>query len=135
MHTKANNTKKIIISLAALLAVALVFFCVYHFTKKAPVAGAKPISVEVVHGDGSRKTFEYHTDREYLGEVLKDEELVDGEESAYGLFIMTVDGETIDEADQEWWCITRGGKQLNTGADQTPIADGEDYELTFTIGY
>jgi len=104
-------------------------------TKKAPVAGAKTISVEVVHGDGSRKTFEYHTDREYLGEVLKDEELVDGEESAYGLFIMTVDGETIDEADQEWWCITRGGKQLNTGADQTPIADGEDYELTFTIGY
>ena len=78
MHTKANNTKKIIISLAALLAVALVFFCVYHFTKKAPVAGAKTISVEVVHGDGSRKTFEYHTDREYLGEVLKDEELVDG---------------------------------------------------------
>ena len=64
MHTKANNTKKIIISLAALLAVALVFFCVYHFTKKAPVAGAKTISVEVVHGDGSRKTFEYHTDRE-----------------------------------------------------------------------
>ena len=67
--------------------------------------------------------------------MRKDEELVDGEESAYGLFIMTVDGETIDEADQEWWCITRGGKQLNTGADQTPIADGEDYELTFTIGY
>lgn len=135
MHTKANNTKKIVISLTALLAVVLVFFGVYSFTKKAPVAGAKTISVDVIHGDGSRKTFEYHTDREYLGEVLKDEELVDGEESAYGLFIMTVDGETIDEANQEWWCITKDGAQLNTGADQTPIADGEGYELTFTIGY
>lgn len=135
MHTKANNTKKIVISLTALLAVALVFFGVYYFTKKAPIAGAKTISVDVIHGDGSRKTFEYHTDREYLGEALKDEELVDGEESAYGLFIMTVDGETIDEANQEWWCITKDGAQLNTGADQTPIADGEGYELTFTIGY
>lgn len=135
MNTKANNTKKIVISLTALLAVALVFFGVYHFTKKAPVTGAKTISVDVIHGDGSQKTFEYHTDREYLGEVFKDEELVDGEESAYGLFITTVDGETIDEANQEWWCITKGGDQLNTGADQTPIADGEDYELTFTIGY
>lgn len=135
MNPKANNTKKIVLSLAALLAVVLVFFGVYSFTKKAPVAGAKTISVDVIHGDGSRKTFEYHTDREYLGEVLKDEELVDGEESAYGLFIMTVDGETIDEANQEWWCITKDGAQLNTGADQTPIADGEGYELTFTIGY
>ena len=64
--------------------------------------------------------------------IAGDEELVDGEESAYGLFIMTVDGETIDEADQEWWCITRGGERVDTGADTTPIADGDHFELTMS---
>ena len=56
-------------------------------------------------------------------------------QSAYGLYILTADGETADEDNQEWWCITQGGEQLNTGADQTPIADGDRFELTLTVGY
>ena len=61
--------------------------------------------------------------------------VAEGTESAYGLFITTVDGETADDSLQQWWCITRSGEMLSTGADQTPIADGEQYELTLTEGY
>ena len=43
-----------------------------------------------------------------------------------------MDGVTADAEKQEWWCITKNGEQLNTGADQTPIADGEHYELTLS---
>ena len=43
--------------------------------------------------------------------------------------------ETADESLQQWWCITREGEMLSTGADQTPITDGEQYELTLTEGY
>ena len=135
MKTKPNNSKKILLSLAALLAVVAVLFCVYRFTRQDTQAGAKTITVEVVHKDLSVKDFTYHTDREYLGEVLTDEALVDGEMGAYGMYITTVDGETADESNKEWWCITKNHEMLNTSADQTPIADGESYELTLTVGY
>lgn len=135
MKTEQKNTKKIIIALIGLVVAIAVLFGVYHFTRPAAVQGAKTITVEVIHKDASEKTFEYHTDREYLGEVLTDEELVSGEEGPYGLFITTVDGETVDETNQEWWCVTRNHEELNTSVDQTPIADGEKYELTFTVGY
>lgn len=135
MNPKQNNTKKVVISLAALLVVIAAFLGVYRFTKGTAVKGEKNITIEVVHGDGSRRSFSYDTDHEYLGEVLMEEGLVDGEEGAYGLFITTVDGETADDANQEWWCLTKDRGQLNTSADQTPIADGEHYELTLTIGY
>ena len=135
MKTEQKNTKKIIISFAALLAAAAVFFGIYQFTKDPVSEGAKNITVEVIHGDHSSKTFAYHTDRDYLGEVLKDEELVTGEDGAYGMFIQSVDGETADESIQEWWCITKDQKKLNTSADQTPIADGDKYELTLTVEY
>lgn len=135
MKTELKNTKKILIALIGLIVVIAVLFGVYRFTKPATVQGAKTITVDVIHKDTSQKTFEYHTDREYLGEVLIDEGLVSGEEGAYGMFITTVDSETVDNANQEWWCITKNQEMLNTSADQTPIADGEKYELTLTIGY
>ena len=92
-------------------------------------------TIDVIHKDASQKTFEYQTDLEYLGKLLTEEGLVSGEEGAYGMFITTVDSETADDTNQEWWCITKDKEKLNTSADQTPIADGEKYELTLTIGY
>ena len=56
-------------------------------------------------------------------------------QGAYGLYILTADGETVNEAAQEWWCITKNGESMTTGASDTVIADGERYELTFTVGY
>lgn len=135
MDIKQKNTKKILISLAALLIVIAALLSIYRFTRETAVWGTKSITVDVIHGDGSLKTFAYDTEREYLGEVLTDEKLVEGESGPYGLFITTVDGETADDANQEWWCITKDAVQLNTSADQTPIADGEKYELTLTTGY
>lgn len=135
MKTEQKNTKKIIFSLIALLAVIVILFGVYRFTRKDTVEGAKTITVEVIHKDASQKTYEYHTDHEYLGEVLTDEALIAGEEGPYGMYIITVDGESADDTNQEWWCITKNNGQLYTSADQTPIADGEKYELTLMIGY
>ena len=135
MKTEQKNIRKILIALIGLIVVIAVFFGVYRFTRPTAVQGAKTITVEVIHKDASQKTFEYHTDREYLGEVLTDEELVSGEEGAYGMFITTVDGETTDDTNQEWWCITKNNERLDTSADQTPIADEDKYELTLTVGY
>ena len=53
----------------------------------------------------------------------------------YGLFITAVDGEKADDTKQQWWCITKGGETVNTSAEQTPIADGDRFELTMKEGY
>lgn len=99
------------------------------------VSGQKEIIVIVVHGDLEEKTFVYQTDAEYLGEVLAENHLAQGTEGPYGTFITTVDGETADETRQQWWCITKEGEMLNTSADQTPVQNQEQYELTLKEGY
>ena len=127
--------KKLLIGCGALELACLLAAVLYIQTRPETAEGAKTIDVVVVHGDGTEAAFQYQTDAEYLGEVLVENELAEGTESAYGLFITTVDGETADDSLQQWWCITRSGEMLSTGADQTPIADGEQYELTLTEGY
>ena len=127
--------KKLLIGCGALVLACLLAAVLYIQTRPETAEGAKTIDVVAVHGDGTEAAFQYQTDAEYLGEVLVENELAEGTESAYGLFITTVDGETADDSLQQWWCITRSGEMLSTGADQTPIADGEQYELTLTEGY
>lgn len=123
-----------------ILAVALVVCCllggiVYQMYKPKTAEGNKEVTITVVHADKSEKEFSYKTDEEYLGKVLLEEGLVAGEESEYGLFVKTVDGETADDIKQQWWCLTEGGEMVNTGIDQTPIEDGDQFELTMTEGY
>lgn len=129
-----NKKKNLYWALVALVAVVAIFTGVYFATKPATQAGAKQITVEVV-GKESSRTVEIQTDEEYLGAALQQEGLIEGQESEYGLFITTVDGYTADDAAQEWWCITKGGQDVNTGADSTPIADGDQFEITLKTGW
>lgn len=98
-------------------------------------SGAKTVTVMVTHKDQSQKEFVYHTDADSLGTLLKIQRLIQGKSSVYGLYITTVDGEMADETKEEWWCLTAGGESVMTGVDTTPIKDGDQYELTFKIGY
>ena len=127
-----KGNKKTLFAVAALAIAAALMLGIWYFTRPQPQAEAKTVAVEVVHGDASTKEFTYHTDAEYLGEVLLTEKLVEGEDSAYGLFITAVDGETAQDSLRQWWCITKGGERVDTGADATPIADGDHFELTLS---
>ena len=127
-----RGNKKTILAVAALAVAAALMLGLWYFTRPEPQAGSKAIAVEVVHGDGSSRDFTCQTDAEYLGEVLLAEGLAEGEQGAYGLFITTVDGETAQDSLRQWWCITKGGKRVDTGADATPIADGDRFELTLS---
>ena len=91
--------------------------------------------MEVVHGDGSSRNVALTTAEAYLGPALVSGGVVEDNQGPYGLYILTADGETADEGAQEWWKVTKSGEMVNTGADATPIADGERYELTLTVGY
>ena len=95
----------------------------------------KTIAFQVVHKDGSTQDFEIATTAGTLREALEEEGLIAGEESPYGLYVETVDGETADEGNQEWWCLTKGGEMWNYGVDDTQIEDGDAFEFTLTVGY
>ena len=67
--------------------------------------------------------------------MLLDEGLVKGEEGAFGLFITEVDGETADfAADGGWWGLYQNGEMTASGADSTPIADGDSFALVYSVG-
>ena len=128
----SKNAKKIIAVAVLLVLVAAAVFAYIRFAPKGS-AGEKELTVVVVHGDGSEKTFKLSTDSENLRGAI--EGIISGEEGPYGLYILTVDGETADESLQQWWCITKGGETVTTGVDDTVISDGEQYEITLKTGW
>lgn len=130
-----KEKKKVIIAIVALIAAVAVFAGIYFaFGRPETNAGSKTLTIEVIAPDYS-KTHEIKTDAEFLGEALKEEGIIEGEESQYGLFITSVDSIKADDSKQQWWCITKGGADVMTGADSTPIADGDTFELTLKEGY
>lgn len=154
--------KKLILALIALIALAAVMLGIWWFHRPQPKDSgsstttttatttpggttdptattaptyAKTITVTVIHGDGSEKVFTYGTNEDYLGTVLVAEGLVQGDNSTYGLMIHTVDGETADwNVNQSYWALYIGEDYAMTGADTTPIGDGDTFKLVYTIG-
>ena len=133
--TETKNRKGLVIGAIVLVAALALFGIIYSMTKPEANAGGKDITVTVIHKDLTEKVFEVSTDAENLEEVLVGEKIVEDNQTEFGLYILTADGETVDEMNQEWWCITKGGEELFTGAKDTLIADGDKYELTFTTGW
>ena len=117
--------------LALLISAAII---VYVKTRPEPTVGDKSITVQIAY-DSVLRTVEIDTDAEYLRGALEEHNLIFGDESEFGLFVKTVDGRTVDDAKQEWWCFTKGGETIMTGVDTTPIADGETFEIALKTGY
>lgn len=130
-----KNKKKNLIAVIVLVVVLAAAGLLYMKFKPGTTAGDKEITVKVSALENGEKSFTYQTDAEYLGEVLTANKLIEGEDGQYGLFITTANGVKADDSKQQWWCITKGGEQVNTSVDQTPIQDGDQFELTLTEGY
>ena len=132
----SKKAKIILIAAGVLLLAAAMLTAFFVFSKK-PVEGSKTIQISITHKDGSEKKFTLHTDAEYLLDAIReyDEDLIQGEQAQYGLYIKTIDGYTCNETAQEWWGYTKSGEYVETGVELTPIYDGDSYEFTLNIGY
>ena len=126
---------KAVWAVVGLIVVAALMVGIWMLARPAAAVGAKKLDITVVHGDGSEKKFDIATDAETLDVALVENGIVEDNQSEWGLYILTADGETADESAQQWWCITKGGEMLPTGASDTVIQDGDAYELTLTTGY
>ena len=129
------KNKKLIVIALALVVVVGALLGLYVATRPETAAGAKTITVTVVHGDGDCKDFTYKTDEEYLGPVLMTEGLVVGEMGPYGLMISAVDGEeAVWEVNSAYWALFVGDEYATSGADTIPVYDGSAFRLEYTIG-
>ena len=129
------KNKKVWIAAIVLVLLVAVLAAVYFMNRPQTAAGAKEITLTVVHADGSEKQFRYRTDEEYLGSVLLAEGIVQGEDGPYGLTIYVVDGERADwNENQSYWALYIGQDYATTGADSTPVHDGDSFKLVYTIG-
>lgn len=101
----------------------------------AEEAAKYTLTIKVIDDKGESSDFEIKTNADNLGDALLEAKLVEGEVSEYGLYIKVVNGLRADyELDGAYWALSKGGEYLMTGANDTPIADGETYELTYTKG-
>lgn len=120
--------KKTIIAIVAVLVLVVALAAIWALNKPAAQVGGKTITVEIRY-DGNARDVVFQTDAENLADALKEQNLIEGNDSEYGIYITTVDGRVADGDAHEFWGIYKNGEMTPTGADTTMIANGEHYEL------
>lgn len=90
--------------------------------------GSVEFALTVVNTAGEEVTLEIHTDKETVGEALLDLGVIAGEDSEYGLYVKTVNGETLDfDKDGKYWAFYINDEYAMTGVDATNVTDGDSY--------
>ena len=130
-----KNNKKGIIALALVLVLAVAALFVWQAAKPETQQGSKEIIVNVDHLNGDDASYTIYTDAEYLRAALEQENLIEGTESQYGLYVTSVDGEAADENKQEWWGYSVNGTFAELGVDSQPVADGDVYDFVLNVGW
>lgn len=139
MENKKLN-KKVILGVAALVALIAIFAVVFTVFKPKTSEGSKAIVIEVVNKAGDSTEYELNTDAEYLSQAMEELQALDkgftfaGEDSEYGLTIHTVNGEKADfNVDSSYWSIYVNDEYGQYGADSQPITDGDEYSFVYTV--
>lgn len=94
--------------------------------------GSKTVTVEVKAGD-DMITFTVKTDKTTVGDALMEHNLIDGDESQYGLYVKKVNGIVADyDIDQSYWAFYINGEYAMSGVDTTDIDESATYKLEYT---
>ena len=80
--------------------------------------------------DGAETVFTINTDETTVGQALLKLGLIAGEDGAYGLYVKTVNGITVDyDKDGKYWAFYVNGEYASSGVDKTAITDGAKYSF------
>ncbi len=129
--TKAlKKTRFLSLVLAFVLVAALALSLVSCDKKNEVGEGEKSFTFVVEFIDGTTKEYTVKTDKSTVGDALVDEGLIAGEQGAYGLYVKTVDGVTLDyDTDGMYWSFYIDGEYAMSGVDTTKIEDGKIYSF------
>ena len=94
--------------------------------------GAKTMTL-LVEAEEKTVSLTVRSDEETVGAALLALELIDGEESQYGLYVKYVNGILADyDVDQTYWAFYLNGEYQMTGVDTATLADGDTVKLVRT---
>lgn len=142
--TKTNASLLLYVLCAVLLAAAVLYASgVLGGKKEAPAAGPavvqdgdvvgrgnREFSFVICDGDGQETAITVKTDKQMVGEALKDENIIEGEVQEYGLYVKKVNGITADyDIDQTYWAFYIDGAYAMQSVDMTEIQDGSIYMM------
>ncbi len=103
-------------------------------TDNAIVVGEGEVSFTftVVDGTGNETVFTINTDKKKVGDALLEQQLIEGEDGPYGLYVKSVNGITVDfDKDGTYWAFYIDGQYAMSGVDTTDIVAGTTY--TFKV--
>lgn len=123
--------------LVALLVTIVIFSGIGFYFYQSGNNDLKGVTVEIISKrDNFNEKENFKTDKEYLGDLLKEEKLVtDYEDSEYGMYIHGVKNIADDPSAQYWWSLSVDGKSATQGADSLVLEDGKTYTLELRQGY
>lgn len=123
--------------LVALLVAIVVFSGIGFYFYQRGNSDVKEVTVEIISKrDDFNEKENYKTNIEYLGDLLKEGNIVtDYEDSEYGMYIHGVKNMADDPSAQYWWSISIDGKSATQGADALVLEDGKTYTLELKQGY
>lgn len=123
--------------LVALLVAIVVFSGIGFYFYQRGNSDVKEVTVEIISKrDDFNEKENYKTNIEYLGDLLKEENIVtDYEDSEYGMYIHGVKNMADDPSAQYWWSISVDGKSATQGANALVLEDGKTYTLELKQGY
>lgn len=127
------NYAKIFVSL---MLIAVMAFYLVACDKNEVVNDGKEITitVAVTNKAGETTETEIKTTATNLADALIGVGMIEGYTDTYGFTVTAVNGEVADfNVDSSYWALSKNGEYLMTGASSTYIADGEHYELTYTV--
>ena len=92
--------------------------------------GATTFYFDVVDADANETHFEINTDETTVGAALTSLDLIEGEDSEYGLYVKVVNGIEADyDKDQVYWAFYIDGEYAETGVDSTDVVAGSTYSF------
>ena len=92
--------------------------------------GATEFAFSVTDKQGATKEFIVCTDKTTVGDALLEVGLIEGEDSAYGLFVKKVDGIVADyDIDKTYWAFYVDGQYASSGVDTTEIVTTNKYSF------
>lgn len=132
MRTNARLIWRMLVLVLTAAAILTLASC-QKPSPEEPEGVEKTITVTVTDDEGVDAVYTVVTKANYLRGALEEALTLEGDESSYGLYIKSVNGLRADYTlDGAYWQLTKDGTPLMTGADDTPIVDGDSYGVVYT---
>ncbi len=127
-NTRIKSALSLVVCIALIAALALMTIGCGDIENP----GEKTFTLIVINEDGKESATQITTDKATVGEALMAQGILEGENGAYGLYVKTVNGITVDyDKDGKYWAFYVNGEYAQKGVDKTAIIDGETY--TFRV--